>query len=99
MHRKALQMRKYHQLTAQEREKIAMLRQSKHSLAKIALALNRSKATISRELKRKSGFEGIVDVVCADQEMAYKPLKARIFIGDSMIFFSKLSTQNLHLHR
>ena len=51
-------MRKYHQLTVQEREKIAMLRQSDPSLAKIALALNRSKATISRELKRNQSPPG-----------------------------------------
>ena len=51
-------MRKYHQLTIEEREKIAMLRQSKPSLAKIAIATNRSKSTISRELRRNQSPPG-----------------------------------------
>ena len=51
-------MRKYHQLTVQEREKIAMLRQSESSLTKIAVALNRSPATISREIRRNQSPPG-----------------------------------------
>lgn len=51
-------MRRYHQLTAWERTKIAMLRQSESSLTKIAVALNRSKSTISRELRRNQSPPG-----------------------------------------
>jgi IS30 family transposase len=51
-------MRKYHQLTAWERTKIAMLRQSESSLTKIAVALNRSPATISREIRRNQSPPG-----------------------------------------
>jgi IS30 family transposase len=51
-------MRKYYQLTAEEREKIAMLRPSQLSITQIATSLNRSKATISRELKRNQAPPG-----------------------------------------
>lgn len=51
-------MEKYHQLTQEEREQISMLRQSKSSITKIALALRRSKSTISRELKRNQAPPG-----------------------------------------
>ena len=51
-------MRRYHQLTAWERTKIAMLRQSESSLTKIAVALNRSPARISRELRRNQSPPG-----------------------------------------
>lgn len=51
-------MKKYHQLTIEERKKIAMLRQSEPSLAKIAAAINRSKSTISRELRRNQSPPG-----------------------------------------
>jgi hypothetical protein len=37
-HRKALQMRRYQQLSLDEREKMARLRQSESSIAEIALA-------------------------------------------------------------
>jgi IS30 family transposase len=51
-------MKNYHQLTQEEREKISMLRQSKSSVTEIALALDRSKSTISRELKRNEAPPG-----------------------------------------
>lgn len=51
-------MKKYHHLTHEERVKISMLRQSKSSITKIALALNRSKSSISRELKRNEAPPG-----------------------------------------
>lgn len=51
-------MKKYHQLTKEEREQISMLRQSKSSITKIAVAMRRSKSTISRELRRKEAPPG-----------------------------------------
>jgi len=51
-------MKKYHQLSYEERLKIAELRQSKSSLTQIALVLDRSKSTISRELKRNGTSNG-----------------------------------------
>jgi len=51
-------MKKYHQLTLEEREEISMLRQSKTSISKIALALRRDKSTISRELSRNEAPAG-----------------------------------------
>ena len=51
-------MGNYHQLTSWEREQISMLRQSKTSRTEIALALGRSKSTISRELKRNQAPPG-----------------------------------------
>ena len=51
-------MGNYHQLTLCEREKISMLRQSKASIPKIALALGRSRSTILRELRRNQAPPG-----------------------------------------
>lgn len=51
-------MRSYHQLTLEEREQISMLRQSKTSISKIALAMQRHKSTISRELRRNEAPPG-----------------------------------------
>lgn len=51
-------MRSYHQLSLEEREQISMLRQSKTSISKIALAMRRSKSTISRELRRNEAPPG-----------------------------------------
>jgi len=51
-------MKKYHQLRLWEREQISMLKQSKSSITQIALALGRSKSTISRELKRNQAPPG-----------------------------------------
>lgn len=51
-------MRKYHHLSQEEREKMSVLRQSKSSITEIALALRRSKSTISRELKRNEAPPG-----------------------------------------
>lgn len=51
-------MKKYHQLTLEEREQISMLRQSKTSISKIALAMRRAKSTISRELNRNEAPAG-----------------------------------------
>lgn len=51
-------MGNYHQLTKEEREQISMLRQSKSSITKIAVAMHRSKSTISRELKRNEAPPG-----------------------------------------
>lgn len=51
-------MKKYHQLTKEEREQISMLRQSKSSITKIAVAMRRSKSTISRELRRNEAPPG-----------------------------------------
>ncbi len=51
-------MRNYTQLTMNEREIIANLRQSKSSITQIAACLCRSKATISRELRRNQAPPG-----------------------------------------
>lgn len=45
-------MKNYQQLSPEERVQISILRQEKISIQAIALSLNRSKSTISRELKR-----------------------------------------------
>ena len=55
---KMLQMRKYKQLTLDERVKMFTLRQSKSSITQIASALGRSKSTISRELTRNASPPG-----------------------------------------
>jgi IS30 family transposase len=51
-------MKKYTQLTMREREIIATMRQSKSSIAQIASCLQRSKSTISRELRRNQAPPG-----------------------------------------
>jgi IS30 family transposase len=51
-------VKKYHHLTQEERVKISMLKQSKSSTTEIALALDRPKSTISRELKRNQAPPG-----------------------------------------
>ena len=51
-------MRKYTQLTMNERQIIADMRQSKSSITQIASCLHRSKSTISRELKRNQALPG-----------------------------------------
>lgn len=51
-------MGSYVQLRYEEREKMAQLWQSKASITEIALALGRSKSTISRELKRNQAPPG-----------------------------------------
>jgi len=53
-----LHMKKYHQLTLEEREEISTLRQSKTSISKIALAMGRDKPTISRKLNRNEAPAG-----------------------------------------
>jgi IS30 family transposase len=53
-----LQMTLYKQLSFEERERIAQLRQSKTSLSEIADKLGRHKSTISRELKRNEAPPG-----------------------------------------
>ena len=47
-----LQLSAYRQLKYEERVKLAEMKQNQHPLGQIAEALNRSKATISRELHR-----------------------------------------------
>jgi len=49
---------KYHHLTRGERHTISSLRSKGHSTASIASYLNRSKTTISRELKRNANDKG-----------------------------------------
>lgn len=51
-------MKKYHHLTQEERVDISMLRQSPLLMTSIALALDREKSTISRELKRNQAPPG-----------------------------------------
>jgi IS30 family transposase len=51
-------MKKYTQLTMNEREIIAFMRQSKSSITQIAACLDRSKSTISRELRRNQSPPG-----------------------------------------
>jgi transposase, IS30 family len=51
-------MRQYNQLSYEERVKIAELKQLNFSLREIALALKRSKSTVSRELKRNEAPPG-----------------------------------------
>jgi Helix-turn-helix domain len=48
-----LHMKKYKQLSLEERVKMYQLRQSESSTTQIAAALKRSKSTISRELRRE----------------------------------------------
>ena len=50
----------YQQLSESERHAIALGLQQKQSLSSIALALGRSKSTISRECKRNAGGQGYV---------------------------------------
>ncbi|MBU3656290.1 MAG: helix-turn-helix domain-containing protein [Alphaproteobacteria bacterium] len=45
-------MRRYQQLSLDERENMAWLRQSESSIAEIALALGRTRSMVYRELKR-----------------------------------------------
>jgi IS30 family transposase len=51
-------MRRYQQLSLDEREKMARLRQSESSIAEIALALGRTRSTVYRELKRNQTVKG-----------------------------------------
>ncbi|MBU3655897.1 MAG: helix-turn-helix domain-containing protein [Alphaproteobacteria bacterium] len=51
-------MRQYQQLSLDEREKMARLRQSESSIAEIALALGRTCSTVYRELKRNQTAKG-----------------------------------------
>lgn len=51
-------MRKYTHLSKEERVQISMLWQSKSSITQIATCINRSKATISRELRRNQAPPG-----------------------------------------
>jgi len=51
-------MRRYTQLTKEERVKMAEMRQSKASVTGIAASLGRSKSTISRELRRNAAPPG-----------------------------------------
>jgi len=55
----------YHQLSLEERDQVAALRDAGQSLRQIAAALDRSASSISRELKRNSG-----------QQVGYKPAYA-----------------------
>lgn len=51
-------MRRYNQLSTEEREKLFELRQSQQSIAQIALAMGRHRSTIWRELKRNEAPPG-----------------------------------------
>jgi IS30 family transposase len=51
-------MKKYTQLTEQERYHIYLMRKQNFSLTGIAKTMNRHKSTISRELKRNQGLKG-----------------------------------------
>ncbi|MFN8820095.1 MAG: helix-turn-helix domain-containing protein [Holosporaceae bacterium] len=51
-------MRRYQQLSLDEREKMARLRQSESSIAEISLALGRKCSTVYRELKRNQTVKG-----------------------------------------
>ena len=51
-------MRRYTQLTKEERVKMAEMRQSKASVTEIASSLGRSKSTISREIRRNAAPPG-----------------------------------------
>ena len=51
-------MRRYRQLTKEERTKMAEMRQSKSSITEIASSLRRSKSTVSRELRRNAAPPG-----------------------------------------
>ena len=51
-------MRQYQQLSLDEREKMARLRQSESSIAEIFLALGRTISTVYRELKRNQTVKG-----------------------------------------
>lgn len=53
-----LRMRKYTQLTHEERARMYELRQSKSSITQIALALGRHRTTVTRELKRNAAPPG-----------------------------------------
>ncbi len=51
-------MKKYHQLTSEQRSQIFALLQKKTPRKEIALIIGRSQATISREIKRNSTDKG-----------------------------------------
>ena len=51
-------MRKYHQLTSEERYALSALRKQGHTQAEIARALGRNPSTISREVRRNSRKDG-----------------------------------------
>ena len=60
-------MNHYHHLTLFERESILLFLAKGYSLSKIATELGRSKATISRELKRNSDKQAYMPVVAEQQ--------------------------------
>ena len=56
-------MNHYHHLTLLEREKILFFSAKGYSLSRIAEELGRSKATISRELRRNSQKQAYMPVI------------------------------------
>ena len=65
-------MKKYTQLTAEEREKIFDLRQSGYGIRSIAKEINRDKGTISRELFRNRYKDSIEYLPDKAHDMAKK---------------------------
>lgn len=70
-------MRQYQQLSLDEREKMARLRQSESSIAEIALALGRTRSTVYRELKRNQTPKGDYWPERAQQKARDRRLRGR----------------------
>ncbi len=70
-------MRQYQQLSLDEREKMARLRQSESSIAEIALALGRTRSTVYRELKRNQTVKGDYWPERAQQKARDRRLRGR----------------------
>lgn len=79
-------MRTYHHLSDYEREQIAILLALKYTIIKIAELLNRSAATISREIRRNSQdgvYHGFSAHLQAKKRHRYTPRKQRKIEGGS----------------
>jgi IS30 family transposase len=70
-------MRQYQQLSYEEREMMARLRQSESSITKIALAIGRTRSTVYRELKRNQTQKGDYWPERAQQKARDRRLRGR----------------------
>jgi IS30 family transposase len=70
-------MRKYHQLTSEERYALATLRRQGYTLRAIARALDRAPSTISREIRRNRRRDGRYRAFTADQRARARRSRSR----------------------
>ena len=70
-------MRKYHQLTSEERYALATLRRQGYTLRGIARALDRAPSTISREIRRNRRRDGRYRAFTADQRARARRSRSR----------------------